>query len=79
MAKHGRLLVVADAPYDHREGTEESTPDHIGLSRMYMRNQRHVAREVLGMKGFQIGVKQFAHRLFVSLAIVRQKPRYAIV
>ncbi len=71
IAKTHRLYFHTRARCSHREGTNTLKRDHVGLARQRIRNQRIVAREVLGMRGPALAWKFFLHRLFVTLNILR--------
>jgi glycosyltransferase involved in cell wall biosynthesis len=73
IAKTHRLYFHASARCSHREGTNLLKRDHVGLARQRIHNQRVVARDVLGLRGFSLAWKFFLHRLFASLTIVRQR------
>ncbi len=73
IAKTHRLYFHTTARCGHRDGTNSLKRDTLGLARQRIRNQRLVAREVMGLRGFGLAWKFFLHRLFASLAILRQR------
>jgi glycosyltransferase involved in cell wall biosynthesis len=73
IAKTQRLYFHTRAHCSHREGTNSLKRDYSGLARQRMQNQRLVARDVLGLRGFSLAWKFFLHRLFVTFTILRMR------
>jgi glycosyltransferase involved in cell wall biosynthesis len=68
-----RLYFHTRARCSHREGGGSHKRDVLALARQRIRNQRIVAREVMGVRGVRLAWKFFLHRLFASFSIVRQR------
>ncbi len=68
-----RLYFHAQARCSHREGMNSLKRDYLGMARQRIRNQRIVARDVMGLRGFSLAWKFFLHRIFASIAIVRTR------
>jgi glycosyltransferase involved in cell wall biosynthesis len=71
IGKTHRLYFHKTATCGHREGTNSLKRDYLGIARMRIRNQRIVATEVQGLRGFELGWKFLLHRLFSTIAILR--------
>ena len=71
IARTHRLFFHKTARCQHRDGAPSRPRDLRGIARMRIRNQRIVARDVLGLRGPRLELGLFAHRLFASVAIVR--------
>ena len=57
----------------HRDGTNSLKRDILSIARQRIHNQRIVASEVMGQRGFELTWKFLLHRLFVTLTILRQR------
>lgn len=68
-----RLYFHTRARCSHREGGGSHKRDILGLARQRIRNQRIVARDVMGQRGLGLAWKFFLHRVFASVSIVRQR------
>jgi glycosyltransferase involved in cell wall biosynthesis len=73
IAKTHRLYFHAGAFCEHRCGTNSLKSDPGIIARMRLRNQRLVAKEVLGLSGPLFESKLLLHRLFASISIVRRR------
>ncbi len=73
IAKTHRLYFHAGAICDHRWGTNSLKRDLGEIARMRIRNQRIVAREVMGLSGLKFEAKMFLHRLFATVSILRRR------
>lgn len=73
VGKTHRLFFHAGAPFEHRDATSSWKRNHAALARSRLRNQRTVAREVLGFTGPGFVWKQLLHRLFVTLYLLRRR------
>jgi GT2 family glycosyltransferase len=73
IGKTHRLFFHASAPFEHRDATSQWKRNHRALARSRIRNQRTVAREVLGFTGAKFELKLLLHRLFVSLYLLRRR------
>lgn len=73
IARTHRLYFHTAARCSHRDGANALKGDMLGMARQRIRNQRIVAREVLGLSGFEMRWKFFLHRLFITFAILRQR------
>lgn len=72
IARTHRLYFHTRARCNHRDGAaSRGQRDGATLARMRIRNQRIVAREVLGVRGLQLELKLLLHRLFASISILR--------
>jgi glycosyltransferase involved in cell wall biosynthesis len=72
IARTHRLYFHTRARCSHRDGTNSLKKDFAGLARQRIRNQRIVAREVMGLHGLPLAWKFLLHRLFASVTILRQ-------
>ena len=73
IAKTHRLYFHTRARCSHREGSNALKGDLVNLARQRIRNQRIVARDVMGLRGAGLMLKLFLHRLFATTAIVRER------
>jgi glycosyltransferase involved in cell wall biosynthesis len=73
IAKTHRLYFHTRARCSHRDGTNVLKRDFAGLARQRIRNQRIVARDVMGQDGMRLAWKFLLHRLFASFTIVRHR------
>lgn len=75
IAKTHRLYFHKTARCTHRDGAVTRPREAIRhLARMRIRNQRLVAAEVLGLRGPELALKFFLHRIFSTVAILRSRP-----
>ncbi len=68
-----RLYFHAKALCEHRDAPSSWKRDARAMARMRIRNQRLVAREIMGLSGPVLEFKLLLHRLFASVSIVRQR------
>lgn len=68
-----RLYFHATALFEHRDATSSWKRNHAALARSRIRNQRTVAREVLGFTGPMFELKLLLHRLFVTAYLFRRR------
>lgn len=69
-----RLFFHTRARCRHRDGAATRPRQSIAdLARMRVRNQRIVAREVLGLRGPAFELKMLLHRLFVTVYLLRRR------
>ncbi len=73
VGKTHRLYFHAGAPFEHRDATSPWKRDHAALARSRIRNQRAVAREVLGFTGLRFELKLLLHKLFVTIYLLRKR------
>lgn len=73
IARTHRLYFHKSARCQHRDGAVSRPRDVTAIARMRIRNQRLVAREVLGLSGPVFEAKLLLHRLFASVSVVRQR------
>jgi hypothetical protein len=73
IGQKAELYFHSKARCSHREGTNMLKRDYLGLARQRIRNQRLVARDVMGKSGLIAGGQFFLHRLFVSLVALGQR------
>jgi glycosyltransferase involved in cell wall biosynthesis len=72
--KRGKqLFFLNDLQFEHHAGIGDYKADHFRLARMKTRNQGRIAREVLGLRGWQYWSKKITHQLFVSACLVRDR------
>lgn len=74
IARTHRLYFHKHAPYTHLSAPSSHKRDHRALARMKIANQRRVAGEVLGMRGWRLEWGIFLHRLFVAACLLRSRP-----
>ena len=68
-----KLYFHANARCEHRDAPSSWKRDAHAMARMRIKNQRLVAREIMGLSGLVLEAKLFLHRLFASISIVRQR------
>lgn len=68
-----RLFFHADAIYEHLDAPSRFKRDLRGLARMRIEHQRRVAREIIGLRGFNLRWKIWLHRVFASFSILRHR------
>ncbi len=73
IGKTHRLYFHTTAHCSHRDGTNSLKRDILGLARQRIRNQRIVAREVMGQRGLGLAWRFLLHRLFATLTILRAR------
>ena len=73
IARTHRLYFHKNARCQHRDGAPARPRDPRALARMRIRNQRTVARDVLGLRGPVLALKLLLHRVFVSVSVVRRR------
>lgn len=73
LARFHPLYFHRDARVVHLDGGVASRRKGLALSRMMMRNRRRVAVEVMGMRPWQLAVKLFLHRVFLTIVLLRQR------
>jgi GT2 family glycosyltransferase len=75
IAKTHRLYFHKSARCQHRDGAAARPRGPVRtLARMRVRNQRLIARDVLGLRGPVFELKLLLHRLFATVAILRSRP-----
>ncbi len=72
IGKTHALYFHAEALCQHRDAPSSWKRDAAAMARMRIRNQRLVAREIMGLSGPVCEWKLLLHRLFSSVSIVRQ-------
>jgi GT2 family glycosyltransferase len=75
IARTHRLYFHKSAICRHRDGSNSLKRDVKGIARQRIRNQRLVARDVLGLSGAGFEAKLLLHKLFVSIAVIRRRDR----
>ena len=73
IARTHRLYFHKSACCRHRDGSNSLKRDVKSIARQRVRNQRLVAREVLGLSGAAFEAKLLLHKLFVSIAVMRRR------
>ena len=73
IARTHRLYFHKTARCQHRDGAVSRPRNVTNIARMRIRNQRLVAREVLGLSGPAFEAKLLLHRLFASVSVLRQR------
>ena len=77
IARTHRLYFHKTARCQHRDGAVTRPRDFRAIARMRIRNQRLVAREVLGLRGPVFEAKLLLHKLFASVSVLRGRaPRW---
>lgn len=70
-----KLFFHRYAAYQHLDETGDWKKDVIALTRLKWKNQKKVAREILGLSGWPLLWKFFLHRLFVTFSILKNGSR----
>ena len=73
IGKTHRLYFHRDAPFEHRDAPSEWKRNAGALARSRIRNQRMVARDILGFSGPLFELKLLLHRLFVTVYLLRRR------
>lgn len=74
IARTHELYFHATATCQHRDGAaNRPRANQAEIARMRIRNQRIVAREVLGMGGWRFEAKLLLHKLFVTISVLRRR------
>ena len=73
IARTHRLYFHKTARCQHRDGAVSRPRNLTNIARMRIRNQRLVAREVLGLRGPVFEAKLLLHRLFATISVLRQR------
>lgn len=73
IARTHRLYFHKTATCQHRDGTNSLKKNVRAIARQRVRNQRIVARDVLGLRGPKFEAKMLIHRLFASISMVRRR------
>jgi GT2 family glycosyltransferase len=73
IAKRRRLYFHTSARFTHHDATSSWKRDFRGMARNRIRNQRLVAREILGFTGPRFEAKLLLHRLFVTIYLLRRR------
>ena len=75
IARTHRLYFHKTARCQHRDGATARPREAVRhLARMRIRNQRIVARDVLGLRGPVFEAKLLLHRFFATVSILRTRP-----
>jgi GT2 family glycosyltransferase len=73
IARTHRLYFHRSAEFEHFDASSSYKRNPRAFIRTRFRNQRHVAREVLGLRGPRLAVKVLLHRLFVTACLLRAR------
>lgn len=74
VARHGPLYFHTAAHYDHFPSMSPSKRNAFQMAQMSARHRRLIAREILGLSGWRLALKDTLHRLFVSVFLLRTRP-----
>jgi GT2 family glycosyltransferase len=72
IGKTHRLFFHKEARFIHLDAPSRFKRDPLRLARTRVRNQRVVAREILGLQGPVLGGKLLLHKLFVTISLLRR-------
>ena len=67
------LYFHRNAFFEHRDAPSTWKRDHRQLARSRLRNQRLVARDVIGLRGWPLEWKLVLHRIFVTIYLLRRR------
>ena len=73
IARRRRLFFHTSARFEHHDATSSWKRDFREMARHRIRNQRSVAREILGFSGPGFEFKLLLHRLFVTVYLLRRR------
>lgn len=73
IARTHRLYFHRTARCQHRDGATSRPRNLRDIARMRIRNQRTVARDVLGMRGPVFELKLLLHRMFATISVLRRR------
>jgi GT2 family glycosyltransferase len=73
VARTHRLYFHRSAEFEHFDASSSYKRNPRAFIRTRFRNQRHVAREVLGLRGARLAAKVLLHRLFVTACLLRTR------
>jgi GT2 family glycosyltransferase len=74
IGRRRKLYFHRDAVYQHLDAGSAYKKDVRKLARLRINNQRRVAQEILGLRGLNLTMKLFLHRLFVTCALLKSAP-----
>ena len=74
IARIAPLYFASRCLIQHHSLTSEFKRDLVALTAGKLHNQARIAREILGLSGWSLVWRWQAHRLFLTLAIVRSRP-----
>jgi GT2 family glycosyltransferase len=72
IAKTHRLYFHKNAEFEHLDAPSGFKRDRFGLAGVRVRNQKRVAREIMGLHGVGLWAKLTLHKLFVTAALARR-------
>ncbi len=72
IARQHRVFFHRTALFDHDDAPSTFKRDWVSLARSRIRNQRLVARDIMGFSGPLFEWKLFLHRLFVTVYLLRR-------
>ncbi len=72
VARQHRVFFHRSALFEHDDAPSSWKRDFVTLARSRIRNQRLVAREIMGFSGPLFEAKLFLHRLFVTIYLLRR-------
>jgi GT2 family glycosyltransferase len=73
IARRRRLFFHTGARFEHHDATSSWKRDFKAMARQRIRNQRRVAREILGFHGPAFEAKLLLHKLFVTVYLLRRR------
>lgn len=74
IARTHRLFFHKNAIYTHLSAPSGHKRDYCGIARMKIANQRLVAHDIMGLRGWQLGWRLTLHRLFLTAHLLRSRP-----
>ncbi len=73
IAKTHRLYFHTTALFEHHDAPSTWKRDFGGMARSRIRNQRIVARDLLGQHGASFQLRMLLHRIFVTIYVLRRR------
>jgi GT2 family glycosyltransferase len=74
IGKKGRLYFHSTARYDHYPSMSPAKRSFFKYARMSARHRRLIARDIQGLRGWELCWKDALHRFFVSVFLLRTRP-----
>ena len=67
------LYCFPNISYLHHSVSTPFKQNTLALNKMKLQNQKKIAKEIIGLQGFELHLKFFFHKLFISLAALKNQ------
>lgn len=75
IGKFHKIYNFPNIAYLHHSVTTPFKQDLLAINKMKLQNQRKIAKEILGLKGGELRIKFFLHKLFLSLSALKNQKK----